>query len=181
VSRPLALRWEGRPVEAAFELRRPRAAVARDGGRFEAEVHADGSWVEIRGAGDPVRCAVSVSARQIWVACRGVTYVLERAQREAARQEGATSEDEIRAPMTGRVVRVAVTQGMAVRDGDLLLTIEAMKMEFKLTAPEDGTVAEIRCAEGDRVELGQLLARLLPEAAAGAGSSAAGPAGPAAT
>jgi biotin carboxyl carrier protein len=180
VSRPLALRWEGKPVEAAFELRRPHAAVARDGGRFEAEVHADGSWVEIRGAGGPVRCAVSVSARQIWVACRGVTYVLDRAQREAARQEEAPSEDEIRAPMTGRVVRVAVPQGASVKDGDLLLTIEAMKMEFKLTAPEDGTVAEIRCAEGDRVELGQLLARLLP-AAGGAGGPTGAPAGPDAT
>lgn len=166
------LRWEGTPVEASFELRRPHASVTRDGRRFEAEVHADGSWVEVRGPEGPVRCAVSVSARQIWISCGGVTYVLERVHREAAGQEGAATEDEIRAPMTGRVVRVASTPGAAVKEGDLLLTIEAMKMEFKLTAPEDGTVAEILCAEGDRVELGQLLARLTPAAAGAAAPNA---------
>lgn len=164
MSRPLALRWEGTPVDASLELRRPHAAVTRGGRRFDAEVQVDGSWIEIRGPQGTVRCAVSVSARQIWVACAGVTYVLERVHREAASKEGGASEDEIRAPMTGRVVRLTAVPGAAVKEGDLLLTIEAMKMEFKLTAPEDGTVAEVLCAEGDRVELGQILARLQPSA-----------------
>jgi len=68
--------------------------------------------------------------------------------------------------MTGRVVAVAARPGQEAREGDLLLTIEAMKMEFRLAAPEDGTVAELLCAEGDRVELGQLLVRLVPKAPA---------------
>ena len=151
-------------MDATLELRRPHAAVARDGRRLEAEVRMDGSWVEIRGPEGTVRCATTVGSRQIWVSHRGRTYVLERAHREAARHEGPAAEDEIRAPMTGRVVRVAVAPGAPVKEGDLLLTIEAMKMEFKLTAPEDGAVAEVRCAEGDRVELGQLLARITPAA-----------------
>ena len=81
--------------------------ISRDGRRLEAEVHVEKHWVEIRGAREPVRCAVSAAARQIWVTRRGVTWVLERVQRESSRDEGATGEDEIRAPMTGRVVRVA--------------------------------------------------------------------------
>ena len=175
MSRPLALRWEGKPVEGTLELRRPHAVLTRDGRRFEAEFRTDGGWIEVRGPGGAIRCAVSVSAKQIWVSLGGTTYVLERAHREAARHEGSDAEDEIRAPMTGRVVRVAAAPGAAVREGDLLLTIEAMKMEFKLAAPEDGTVAEIRCAEGDRVELGQLVARLVP-AASGRPADASGPA-----
>jgi biotin carboxyl carrier protein len=171
VSRPLALRWEGNPLDATLELRKPHAAIARDGRRFEAEFQVEKQWIEIRGPQGPVRCAVSVGTRQVWVTCRGVTWVLERAQRESARDEGVAGEDEIRAPMTGRVVRVATTPGASIREGDLILTIEAMKMEFKLTAPEDGTVLEILCAEGDRVELGQLLAKLAP---AGSGAPAAG-------
>ena len=165
MSRPLALRWEGKPVEGALELRRPHASLTRGERRFEAEVHADGRWIEVRGPRATVRCAVTVSSRQIWIACAGVTYVLERVHREATSPEGSASEDEIRAPMTGRVVRVTASPGAAVKEGDLLLTIEAMKMEFKLTAPEDGTVGEVLCAEGDRVELGQILARLTPAGA----------------
>jgi len=164
VSRPLALRWEGKPIEASLELRRPHAAIERDGRRFEGEFHVEKHWVEVRSPNGSARCAVSVGTRQVWVTCRGITWVLERAPREAARDEGATGEDEIRAPMTGRVVRVAAAAGAAVQEGDLILTIEAMKMEFKLTAPETGTVLEIRCAEGDRVELGQLLAKVVPAA-----------------
>jgi biotin carboxyl carrier protein len=64
--------------------------------------------------------------------------------------------------MTGRVVSVAATAGLKAKEGDLLLTIEAMKMEFKLAAPEDGEVLEVACAAGDRVDLGQLLVRLRP-------------------
>jgi acetyl/propionyl-CoA carboxylase alpha subunit len=163
-------------VEGTVELRLPRAALVREGRRFEAESHRDGSWVEIRGSGAPVRCAVSVGSRQVWVTCDGVTYVLERTHREAVRDQGAGAGDEIRAPMTGRVVRVAVAASAPVREGDLLLTIEAMKMEFKLTAPEDGTIAELRCAEGDRVELGQLLVRI-DSAASGATGAAEATAG----
>jgi biotin carboxyl carrier protein len=65
--------------------------------------------------------------------------------------------------MTGRVVTVVAVPGAETREGDLLLTIEAMKMEFKLTAPENGSVLEVMCAPGDRVELGQLLVRLKPD------------------
>lgn len=174
MSRPLALRWEGKPLEGTLELRRPHAALTREGRRFEAELHVDGSWIEVRGAAGAIRCAVSGSARQLWISCAGVTYVLERVHRETSEPGGGPSEDEIRAPMTGRVVRVAAAPGAAVKEGDLLLAIEAMKMEFKLTAPEDGTLAEILCAEGDRVELGQLLARITP--ASGAPAPAGGPA-----
>jgi biotin carboxyl carrier protein len=46
-----------------------------------------------------------------------------------------------------------------------------MKMEFKLTAPEDARIEEILCADGDRVELGQLLVRLAPSVGASNGAS----------
>ena len=158
----LALRWEGRPVEAEVELRGPRAVLTRDGRRTEVEVRRVDDWVEIRSGDRVVRLGAVATPRGVWVALDGRTYLLERAQRDAAAPSGAASTDEIRAPMTGRVVAVAARTGEAASEGDLLLTIEAMKMEFRLTAPEDGVVAEVLCAEGDRVELGQLLVKLKP-------------------
>jgi acetyl/propionyl-CoA carboxylase alpha subunit len=160
----LALRWEGRVLEAELELRAHHALLAREGRRFEAEVRRVDDWIEIRSGDRVVRCGAVISPRGVWVAFDGRSYLLERAHREAAAPDGAAATDEIRAPMTGRVVAVAAHAGDPAREGDLLLTIEAMKMEFRLTAPEDGTVAEVLCAEGDRVELGQLLVKLLPGA-----------------
>jgi acetyl/propionyl-CoA carboxylase alpha subunit len=167
VSRPLSLRHGGTSIDAAFTLRGTSAVLERDGRRVEATVTRDGSWVEIRSKERVARCAVARGNRGVWVALEGTTYFLEIAEREAGARGAAVAADEIRAPMTGRVVAVAAVPGTVAREGDLLLTIEAMKMEFRLTAPEDGAVLEVACAPGDRVELGQLLVRLKPAAAEG--------------
>ncbi|WP_300344614.1 biotin carboxylase N-terminal domain-containing protein [Nesterenkonia sp.] len=64
---------------------------------------------------------------------------------------------EVTAPMPGTVVAVAVESAQQVSAGEVLLTLEAMKMEHRLTAPTDG-IARIHVAPGDQVSLGQVLA-----------------------
>ena len=61
------------------------------------------------------------------------------------------------APMPGAVLSTAVAAGDAVSKGQLLLILEAMKMEHRITAPRDGTVEALHVAAGDQVENGQLL------------------------
>lgn len=75
-------------------------------------------------------------------------------------EAGAQSGDAIKAPMPGRVVLVKAKAGDAVAAGDVLLVMEAMKMELALKAPRDGVVAELRAAEGDFVEADAVLATL---------------------
>jgi biotin carboxyl carrier protein len=57
-------------------------------------------------------------------------------------------------PMPARVVRIFVAEGQAITRGDLLMTLEAMKMQLPLKAPRDGTVRKISCREGDLVQPG---------------------------
>jgi len=80
------------------------------------------------------------------------------------RQQGAadSAEHRIRAPMPGRVVLVQATPGDAVSAGDVVLVIEAMKMELALKAPRDGVLAEVRVAAGEFVEADAVLATLEP-------------------
>jgi biotin carboxyl carrier protein len=59
--------------------------------------------------------------------------------------------------MPGKVLSVHVAQGESVRNGQLLLILEAMKMEHRITATLRGKVSELRVAEGDQVEGGALL------------------------
>jgi propionyl-CoA carboxylase alpha chain len=59
--------------------------------------------------------------------------------------------------MPGTVVRVGVEAGQSVTGGELLLILEAMKMEHHVVAPLDGTVGEVRVRVGDQVERGTLL------------------------
>ncbi len=63
----------------------------------------------------------------------------------------------VNAPMPGTVLRVEVTQGAAVKAGQLLVVLEAMKMENEILAPKDGTVAQIVAQKGSTVETGSPL------------------------
>ncbi len=63
----------------------------------------------------------------------------------------------IEAPMPGKILRVSVSVGTAVKAGDVLLILEAMKMENEISAPSAGTVKEIRAREGDSVNSGDAL------------------------
>ena len=60
----------------------------------------------------------------------------------------------VKAPMPGVVLKVQVQQGQAVKAGQVLIILEAMKMENEIVAPKDGTVAQIVAAKGATVESG---------------------------
>jgi 3-methylcrotonyl-CoA carboxylase alpha subunit len=70
------------------------------------------------------------------------------------------SDGSILSPMPGKVISVEVAQGQSVAKGQKLLTLEAMKMEHTLTAPFDGTVAQLTVAAGDQVQVEALLVRI---------------------
>ena len=73
---------------------------------------------------------------------------------------GAAGAIDVKAGAAGKVFKLDTTVGQAVKKGDAVLTIEAMKMEIPVVAPEDGTVASINVCVGDMVEAGALLATL---------------------
>ena len=60
----------------------------------------------------------------------------------------------------GKVFKIEKQVGAAVKKGDAVVIVEAMKMEIPMVAPQDGTVASIDCAVGDAVEAGAVLATL---------------------
>src|SRR5215468_4347652 len=83
---------------------------------------------------------------------------------------------EVVSPLTGTVARVERVAGSAVSAATTVLVVESMKMEYAIEAGVDGTVAEVRVAEGDSVRPGDLLA--VVTAGAPAGTTAAAAAGP---
>lgn len=75
----------------------------------------------------------------------------------AAPAAGSTN---VEAPMPGKILDIKVAAGQAVSYGQVLLTMEAMKMETEIVAPADGTVASILVKNGDMVETGTALVAL---------------------
>ncbi|MBV8441739.1 MAG: hypothetical protein JO312_14470, partial [Hyphomicrobiales bacterium] len=92
----------------------------------------------------------------------------------ATSAEAEQDEDRLCAPMPGKIIAVHASSGEQVRRGQLLLVMEAMKMEHSILAPHDGAVEEMRYRVGDQVEEGATLVSLRPL------GDSAGPVSPAA-
>ena len=60
--------------------------------------------------------------------------------------------DAVNAPMPGTILKVNVTQGQAVKEGDVLVVLEAMKMENEIMAPQAGTVSQVLVSKGSSVD-----------------------------
>lgn len=78
-------------------------------------------------------------------------------KKEAKGPAGAVS---IEASVPGKIIKVDAPAGTAVKAGDAVITLEAMKMEIPVVAPKDGTIASIEVAAGDAVESGDILATM---------------------
>jgi len=80
----------------------------------------------------------------------------------ATSAEAEQDEDRLCAPMPGKIIAVNATSGERVRRGQVLLVMEAMKMEHSILAPHDGAVDQMRYRVGDQVEEGATLVSLHP-------------------
>ncbi len=79
---------------------------------------------------------------------------------KAAPKAAGQGSVKVNSPMPGKILSVKTCVGQAVKKGEVLMILEAMKMENEVVAPEDGTVASIDVAAGDSVEAGVVLATL---------------------
>ena len=133
---------------ALLDNRRVTFEVSRRDGRLEA----------IRIGQDVFRIRVAREKERVFVWCAGEVREFLRAGRRSARMVEAAGG--LAAPMPGRVRRIVAKAGSSVARGDVILILEAMKMEHAIRAPRAGTVARILHREGDLVEAGEALAEI---------------------
>jgi biotin carboxyl carrier protein len=88
--------------------------------------------------------------RWIWIDGR----VLRLEAPSTGRTRGRTASNELSAPMPATVVKVMVEVGSSVARGEMLIMLEAMKMELPIRAPRDGAVRAIHCQPGELVQPG---------------------------
>jgi biotin carboxyl carrier protein len=148
---------EGREREVDVTLTPDgRASVVLDGAPIDADVERVPGGVSLRIGGRVFDVALGGKNDELQVAA-GASRSIVQAQSERARAKGnkrglGTGGKEMRAPMPGRVVKVLVSTGADVSEGQACVVIEAMKMENELRATIAGKVASVHIAEGASVE-----------------------------
>ena len=97
------------------------------------------------------------SGDDVWVTVDGEVFVFQVTQGTRGSRSAAAGQDAFTPPMAATVVRIAVKPGDRVDDGDVLIALEAMKMELPIRAPRAGVVRAVHCREGELVQPGQVL------------------------
>jgi biotin carboxyl carrier protein len=140
---------------------------------YEVEILDDGTVV-VAGAPDILRVraagrgelqvsgrdrqrTVHVAAREgrRWAFVEGTAFEITIAARgDYRRPPAAHYHESLTAPMPATVVRLVAPPGATVRKGDIVILLEAMKMELPVLAPHDGIVEAVHCREGDLVQPG---------------------------
>jgi acetyl/propionyl-CoA carboxylase alpha subunit len=171
--------WRNNPSglhRSAYEGRAGRLEVGYRLGR-DARLEVNGAQVaatvEAAAPDEVVLRAGSVTRRVAVHQVDGVAYVdsplgasVLRQEPRFPRAEEERAPGSLLAPMPGTVVRVAVEAGQAVDAGELLVVLEAMKMEHRVTSPAAGTVAEVRVKAGQTVDGDEVLVVVTGDATA---------------
>ena len=112
---------------------------------------------EVNGAAAPAAAAAPVAAPAPAAAPAPVAAPKPAA---APKKSGAAGAISVKAPMPGNIIKVNAKVGDSVKKGDVLVVLEAMKMENDICAPEDGTVASVETSQGATVETDAVLVTL---------------------
>jgi methylmalonyl-CoA carboxyltransferase small subunit len=122
-----------------------RLAIVVDGRTYEVDVEVSEP--------EPVRPVPPLPRGQVRVPAAPAVVPPAAASPAAA----SPAAGECRSPVSGIVTQVVAQPGQSVQVGDVLLVLEAMKMETKITSPDTATVARVNVAAGDAVRAGQVL------------------------
>ncbi len=129
--------------------------------KFNITVNGTAYEVEVEELAGGVAAAAPVAAPQAPVpqaAPAPAAAAPAAAPQPKAAPVAAASGEQIKSPMPGTIVDIKLAQGAAVKKGQVVLILEAMKMENEILSPKDGTVAQIAVTKGATVNSGDLLA-----------------------
>lgn len=159
MAKRFTLAFEGHPYEVKVE----GGQVTVNGKTFQ--VTRQGISVQVGGRPYTVKVSgdqATVDGITYPIAVTGAGGVATAAPKPAARKRAATAAaaeepGQVTAIMPGKILRVLVAEGDQVQGGDMLVILEAMKMENELRAKQSGVVKQVTVAPGDDVEMGELL------------------------
>jgi acetyl/propionyl-CoA carboxylase alpha subunit len=106
-----------------------------------------------------IKCIISEGKENKFIFIDGNIYKVRRVEL-SGQKKAITREGTLNSPISGTVVSVKVKEGSKVKRGDVIMVIEAMKMEYLIRAPYNGRIKRINFKEEDQIEIGELTAEI---------------------
>ena len=149
---------DGTPLVLALTGTAAGAELVVGGGEpvtVRADPLPDGLLLTVGARTTPV--LVAVDGLTTWVHLDGTAHAVTSLPATRAAAGGGSHDGDVLSPMPGAIISLPAAAGAAVVRGEVLVVVEAMKMEHALTAPHDGRVDSVAVRVGDQVSVGQLL------------------------
>lgn len=102
-----------------------------------------------------IKCVITKGDKDKFVFVEGDVFKVRNIELTGAKKTKKKDEGNLNSPISGKVVNIKVKGGDKIKKGDVLMIIEAMKMEYLIRAPYNGKVKKVNFKEKDQIEIGQ--------------------------
>jgi len=152
------LKLDGRSIALDIAARRPALRLSFGGTSHEVvELPAEDGAFELKLDGRVYRGWRCAGEREVYVRLEGRTFVIGLAEAGGAAEAKGKHANAVRSEMPGTVIDIHCIRGDEVKAGDMLLTIESMKLQIGVAAPRDGVIEDIHVAANATFERDALL------------------------
>jgi biotin carboxyl carrier protein len=102
-----------------------------------------------------IKSVITEGEKQKYIFVEGHVFKVKPVELTGMKKTKKKVEGDLNSPISGKIVNVKVKNGDSVKKGDVLMVIEAMKMEYLIRAPFDGKVEKVNFKEKEQIEIGQ--------------------------
>ena len=147
---------ENHVYNVSVERRKNQYFVTYDNTEYKVEAdEIKPGYLKIKLGDRVIKCVITKGDKDKFVFVEGDVFKVRNIELTGAKKTNKKDEGNLNSPISGKVVSIKVKDGDKVKKGDVLMIIEAMKMEYLIRAPYNGKVKKVNFKEKDQIEIGQ--------------------------
>jgi len=147
---------ENHVYNVSVERRKNQYFVTYDNTEYKVEAdEIKPGHLKIKLGDKVIKCVITKGDKDKFVFVEGDVFKVRNIELTGAKKTKKKDDGNLNSPISGKVVSITIKDGEKVKKGDILMIIEAMKMEYLIRAPYNGKVKKVNFKEKDQIEIGQ--------------------------
>ena len=147
---------ENHVYNVSVERRKNQYFVTYDNTEYKVEAdEIKPGYLKIKLGDRVIKCVITKGDKDKFVFVEGDVFKVRNIELTGAKKTKKMEKGNLNSPISGKVVSIKVKNGDKVKKGDVLMIIEAMKMEYLIRAPYNGKVKKVNFKENNQIEIGQ--------------------------